>query len=52
MPIEVQTSNARARLFSTSYADFELQIRKQLQLAQAITGFDAKRDIAGIILNR
>ena len=52
VPIEVQTSNARARLFGTSYADFELQIRKQLQLMLGDAGFDAKRDIAGIILNR
>jgi spermidine dehydrogenase len=52
VPIERQTSAARAMLFATSYADFELQIRKQLQLMFGGAGFDAKRDIAGIVLNR
>lgn len=42
----------RARLLSTSYADFELQIRTQLWEMFATAGFDARRDIAGIILNR
>lgn len=52
VPIDRQTSAARAMLFATSYADFELQIRKQLQLMFGGAGFDAKRDIAGIVLNR
>lgn len=52
VPIDRQTSAARGTLFGTSYADFELQIRKQLQLMLGGAGFDAKRDIAGIILNR
>jgi spermidine dehydrogenase len=52
VPIEAQTSAARGRLFATSYADFELQIRKQLQQMFGDSGFDAKRDIAGIIINR
>jgi spermidine dehydrogenase len=51
-PIDVQTSTARYTLFGTSYADFELQIRNQLQQMFGSAGFDAKRDIAGIILNR
>lgn len=42
----------RARLLATSYADFELQIRTQLAEMFGSTGFDARRDIAGIILNR
>jgi spermidine dehydrogenase len=52
VPIDRQTSAARGTLFGTTYADFELQIRKQLQLMLGSAGFDAKRDIAGIILNR
>jgi spermidine dehydrogenase len=52
VPIDVQTSTARSRLFATSYADFELQIRKQLQHMLGGAGFDARRDIAGIVLNR
>jgi len=52
VPIDQQTSGARARLFGTSYADFELEIRKQLQTMFGSAGFDAKRDIAGIVLNR
>lgn len=52
VPIDAQTSAARARLFATSYADFELQIRKQLQQMFGSAGFDARRDIAGIVINR
>jgi spermidine dehydrogenase len=52
VPIDRQTSTARGMLFATTYADFELQIRKQLQLMFGGAGFDAKRDIAGIVINR
>lgn len=52
VPIDRQTSEARGILFGTSYADFELQIRRQLQQMLGSAGFDAKRDIAGIVLNR
>lgn len=52
VPIHVQTSAARARLFGTTYAEFELQIRKQLQQMLGDSGFDARRDIAGIVINR
>jgi spermidine dehydrogenase len=51
-PIGVQTAAARTMLFSTSYADFELKIRKQLQEMFGSVGFDARRDIAGIVINR
>ena len=43
---------ARTMLFGTTYADFELQIRRQLQRMLGGAGFDAKRDIAGIVINR
>jgi spermidine dehydrogenase len=52
VPLDLQTSAARAMLFGTTYADFELQIRKQLQHMFGDAGFDAKRDIAGIVINR
>jgi spermidine dehydrogenase len=52
VPIDLQTTAARGRLFATTYADFELQIRKQLQGMLGDSGFDAKRDIAGIVINR
>jgi spermidine dehydrogenase len=52
VPIAAQTAAARGTLFATSYADFELKIRRQLQTLFGDSGFDAKRDIAGIIINR
>ena len=52
VPIDVQTSGARGMLFGTTYADFELQIRRQLQQMFGDAGFDARRDIAGIVINR
>lgn len=48
----VQGMAGRAQLMSTSYADYERQIREQLSEMFAASGFDARRDIAGIILNR
>jgi len=52
VPIAAQTAGARASLFSTKYANLELQVRKQLQLMFGAAGFNAKRDIAGIVVNR
>ncbi len=46
-----QCSRGRAELFSTSYADYERRIVAQLQDLFG-TAFNAKRDLAGIILNR
>ncbi len=51
-PVEVQTVAGRAKLFNSSYADLELEVRRQLQQMFGDAGFDAKRDIAGIIFNR
>ncbi len=42
----------RMRLLSTSYVEYERTIRRQMTEMFAGTGFDAKRDIAGIVLNR
>jgi spermidine dehydrogenase len=50
--IDQQTQAARGMLFATTYAQFELEVRRQLQQLFGDAGFDARRDIAGIILNR
>jgi spermidine dehydrogenase len=42
----------RARLFSTSYREYETQVRQQMVTLFADAGFDPKRDVAGIVLNR
>jgi spermidine dehydrogenase len=43
---------ARARLINTTYADFEVRIRRQMLRLFGASGFDPKRDIAAIVLNR
>jgi spermidine dehydrogenase len=48
----VQGTAGRAQLMTTSYADFERQIREQMTEMFGASGFDARRDIAGIVLNR
>jgi spermidine dehydrogenase len=47
-----QGATGRALLLSSSFADYERQIREQMNEMFAAAGFDAARDIAGIILNR
>lgn len=42
----------RNSLLAKSYADIELEVRQQLTRLFGASGFDARRDIAGIILNR
>lgn len=51
-PVQVQTVLARQKLFDTPFAEFERQIRGQMQEMFGAYGFSAKRDIAGIVLNR
>lgn len=51
-PIGAQGSRGRAELFSTSYLDYERQIREHMVRLFSPYGFDPRRDIAGIILNR
>ncbi len=43
---------ARAEMLSTLFADYEMQIREQMSAMFSAGGFDAARDIAGIVLNR
>ncbi len=42
----------RAQLFATTFEDFEARIRDELTRMLGPGGFDADRDIAGIIVNR
>jgi spermidine dehydrogenase len=49
---ELQGPVARGQLLSTSYVTFEQQIRTQMTEMFGAVGFDARRDIAAIVLNR
>jgi spermidine dehydrogenase len=51
-PTEQQGDLGRAELISIPFRDYERQIRQQFSEMFARSGFDAGRDIAGIILNR
>ena len=51
-PLEPQAVAARAEMLSTTYRDYEVRIREQLVRLFGRAGFDARADIAGIILNR
>jgi spermidine dehydrogenase len=52
LPLAAQGPAARMQLYGTSYADYERQLVAQMQRMFAAGGFDARRDIAGIVLNR
>ena len=52
VPLAEQAVGSRMQMFSMSYADIERKIREQFSLMFAEFGFDARRDIAGIIANR
>jgi spermidine dehydrogenase len=47
-----QGVRGRTEMIGTSFRDYERQIRDQFSEMFSRSGFDAKRDIAGIILNR
>ena len=49
---EEQGHRGRAEMLSTSFREYEQRIRDQFSTMFARAGFDAKRDIAAIILNR
>jgi spermidine dehydrogenase len=52
LPIAAQGAAGRAELYATSYADYERQIVEHMKRLFARGGFIARRDIAGIVLNR
>jgi spermidine dehydrogenase len=49
---EDQGHRGRGEMLSTSFRDYERRLRQQFADMFASAGFDAQRDIAGIILNR
>jgi spermidine dehydrogenase len=50
--VHEQGVKGRTELLSTSYADYEQKIKKQMTKLFGKAGFDPEKDIAGIILNR
>jgi spermidine dehydrogenase len=52
LPIGEQGSRGRAQLLGTTFAQYERAFREQLGDMFGPGGFDPRRDIAGIILNR
>jgi spermidine dehydrogenase len=52
LSLQDQVVRGRTELFSTPFRVYEQSIREQFNAMFARSGFDAKRDIAGIILNR
>ncbi len=51
-PTEEQGHLGRGELLSTPFHEYERQLRQQLSEMFSRSGFDAGRDVAGIILNR
>jgi spermidine dehydrogenase len=49
---EAQGHRGRAELLATSFREYERRIRKQFTQMFSSAGFDAQRDIAGVVLNR
>jgi spermidine dehydrogenase len=52
LPTAEQGHKGRLELFSTPYGTYERQIREQFTEMFSASGFDPRRDIAGIVLNR
>ncbi|NIJ37388.1 spermidine dehydrogenase [Sphingopyxis panaciterrae] len=49
---DIQGALARTQIMEWSYADIERRLRTQMNDIFGPSGFDAKRDIAGIVVNR
>jgi len=52
LPTDQQGHRGRYQLISTSFREYERQIRQQFDDMFSRAGFDPKHDIAGIVLNR
>lgn len=52
LPLLDQGKAGRARLFATSYREYERRILQQMVTLFGDAGFDPNRDVAGIVLNR
>ena len=51
-PIGEQVSLGREELLKTPFREYERRIREQLAMVFGAAGFDAQRDVVGIILDR
>jgi len=51
-PLRAQAAAARVQLLGTTYRDYERAIREQMVRLFGRAGFDPRKDIAGIVLNR
>ncbi|KQN97358.1 MULTISPECIES: NAD(P)-binding protein [Stenotrophomonas] len=52
IPVKDQYRVARAEMYATDFETYELNVREQLTRMLGPHGFDARRDIAGITVNR
>lgn len=52
LPVDTQAAMARMKLFGMAFKDIELAVRSQFAKMFSSYGFDAARDIAGIVANR
>ena len=52
LPAVKQGQRGRGEMLATSFREYERRIREQFNDMFARSGFDPKRDIAGIVLNR
>lgn len=52
IPVKDQYRIARAEMYATDFETYELNVRDQLTRMLGPHGFDARRDIAGITVNR
>ncbi len=52
LPIGRQVTQGRVELVSTPFREYERRIREQFAMLFSSAGFDPRRDIAGLILNR
>jgi spermidine dehydrogenase len=52
LPLQQQATRGRMQMLSTPFSEFERSLREQFSLMFARWGFDARKDIAGLILNR
>jgi spermidine dehydrogenase len=52
LPAGEQGNRGREKMLATSYADYEGQIRSQMTTLFGDAGFDWRKDVAGVVLNR
>lgn len=52
LPLAQQNMAARAKIFGTTFFDYEKQLREQMLEQFGASGFNPDKDIAGITLNR